>query len=68
MTSDHIKQEAAEFFCINADTFEIEVSDECSKDHFVLDDDYVDILHERLPRTHVSMISGKIVPNYPPLG
>jgi hypothetical protein len=68
MTSDDIKHEAAEFFCISGNTFEIEVYDECSKDNFVLDDDYVDILHERLPRTHVSTISGNIVSNNPPLG
>jgi len=66
--SDDIKHRVAELFRISADTFDIQVRDEHSKDRFVLDDEYVERLHERLPLTSINTLSGDILLNYSSLG
>ncbi|CAF0742256.1 unnamed protein product [Rotaria sordida] len=63
MSLNSIKDTIGELIGINVDTFEIQVKDECFKDIFVLDDEYLKELHERLPRTSISHLFGSILLN-----
>jgi hypothetical protein len=63
MSSNDIKQRVAELLHIGRDTFNIQVYDEHAKDSFILDDEHVERLHERLPRTSISTLSGHILIN-----
>ena len=65
MCFNHIKNTVGRLFHISADTFEIQIYDESFYQHFILDDEYMKDLHERLPRTYISTIHGDILLNYP---
>jgi len=63
MSSNDIKHTVAELFQISEDTFDIQLYDESFKNNFVLDDEFVERLHERLPRTMISTLRGDILLN-----
>ncbi len=65
MTLNHIKHKFGKLCSISADTFEIQIYDQCRKGHFVLDDEYVNELYERLPRTYDSTLQGDLLLNHP---
>jgi hypothetical protein len=67
-SSKDIKHRVAELFRISADTFDIQLRDEHSEEKFVLDDEYVERLHERLPLTSISTLFGDILLNCSSLG
>ncbi len=64
MSLNHIKCTVGESCSISADTFYIQIYDERSNGYFVLDDEYLNDLHERLPRTYVSTLHGDLLLNY----
>jgi hypothetical protein len=68
MSVDHIKSRVGELFRINANTFEIQVYDKSCVNKCVLDDEYLEDLHERLPRTYITTLCGEISLNYSLLG
>ncbi len=63
MSLNDIKYTVGESCSISADTFYIQIYDECSNGYVVLDDEYVNDLHERLPRTSVSTLHGDLLLN-----
>ncbi|CAF2773305.1 unnamed protein product [Rotaria sp. Silwood2] len=64
MSLNCIKDTIGESFGISADTFEVQVYDECCNDTIVLDDEYLQELHEQLPRTPISNLHGDILLNH----
>jgi hypothetical protein len=64
MSLNDIKCTVGKFFHINPNTFEIQVYDESHKNKYVLDDEYLADLHERLPRTHIGELYGDISLNH----
>jgi hypothetical protein len=63
MSSNDIKHAVAESFRISADSFDIQIYDECFKNSFVLDDECAERLYERLPRRIISTLRGDILLN-----
>ncbi|CAF4744921.1 unnamed protein product, partial [Rotaria sp. Silwood2] len=59
-----IKDKIRQSFGISADSFEVQVYDECCSNNIVLDDEYLMKLHERLPRTFKIDLQGDILLNH----
>ena len=61
MPFNHIKYTVGNSFNLSPDAFVIEVHDPRFKDKYVLDDERLVELHQQLPRTFTSSISGDIL-------
>ncbi|CAF4288661.1 unnamed protein product [Rotaria sp. Silwood2] len=66
MSLAFLKDQVGKSFGMSPDSFEIQIYDECFKDMCVLDDNYLEDLHEQLPLTSISEFKGDILRNHFP--
>lgn len=63
MSLNDIKHRVGTTIGITANSFEIEIYDKRFKSSFLLDDEHVEELNERLPRVYPTTLSGDILLN-----